>query len=102
MSDPVSGPLDRAELKRLADAPFGQAAKEIQKIDPFWGRSAGEKIKFRVTVRGDLTGEAIVMACSQEEADKLAGDLGINDIDWGCGRSDDFDIHSVEPVKEKK
>lgn len=98
--DPVTGPISSKRLRELVDAPFGGAAKAIREYDPFWGRKEGEKIEFEVIVNGRNQGRAVVMAASQDEADKLADDLSDGDIDWVFGLGD-FEIITVQPNKRK-
>jgi hypothetical protein len=98
MTDPVTGPIDRATLKELADAPFGKAAEFIRKYDPQWGRAEGEKFRWKVTVRREDGGTAYVMAASQEEADEAADDLTESEIDWDFD-GDAFVVETVEPDK---
>ena len=96
--DRVTGPLSREELRALAQAPFGEAAKVIRKFDPLFGRTEGEKFEWEVTCEGDLRGTAYVMAATQEEADELADKLDCAEIDWsdyGVGHT----VISVEPKK---
>ena len=94
--DPVFGPLSKEEFAALIPLPAGEAARSIQKVDPFWGRQPGEKIRFKVRVRstGD-EGTAYVEAASQKEADKLADDLDSSEIDWDY--DSDYEVVSVEP-----
>lgn len=99
--DAVTGVLTRDEFRELVDAPFGKARKEIQKRDPFWGRSEGDKIEFEVRVSSWCEGRAFVKAASQEEADKLADDLSNAEIDWEYD-SDDYVVLSVEPYVQRK
>ena len=101
--DPISGVLPREKLAELAAAPHGEATKVIRQYDPQWGRAPGEKFDWIVKVRRDGmdTGEAIVKAADQEEADELADDLQESDIEWNYG-SDGFTVESVEPYIEKK
>lgn len=98
--DPVTGPLTREQIRELAQAPFGTARAEIQKHDPFWGLTEGEKIEFEVICKGRIEGRAYIKATSQEEADGLAYDLTEAEIDWDFGgASDDFNINSIKPRK---
>lgn len=94
--NPITGPLHPHELKALAAAPFGEAAKAIRKHDPFWGLADGTKIKWIVRCRRNDRGDATIMAASQEEADALAEELTGLDIDWDSD-DDDFTILSVTP-----
>lgn len=96
--DPVTGPLSREELRKLANAPFGTAIKEIRKFDPMYGRAPGEKIEWKVICKSNMEGRAYVKAASKKEAEALADKLGCNDVDWGT-YSDDFEILSIEPHK---
>jgi hypothetical protein len=100
--DPVTGPMSREEFAAAVAAPFGHAAKAIQKHDPMWGRAPGEKFAWRVRVEREALdrGTATVMADSQEEADKLADKLSDTEIDWDYG-SDGFVVISVEPMKSR-
>ncbi len=95
--DPITGPISAQELKALAVAPFGAAAKAIRKHDPFWGRGEGEKIKWIVKCSRRDEGIAEIMAASQDEADDLADELSCDDVEWDSD-DDDFKIVSVEPA----
>lgn len=98
--DSITGPLPREKLKELIAAPHGQARKIIQKYDPEWGRTPGEKFEWKIIVRrsGADQGTAYIKAASKEEADKLADDLTEAEVDWDYD-SIDFEILSVEPNK---
>jgi hypothetical protein len=98
MNDPSTGPLSRETFKKLVDAPYGQAKKEIQKIDPLYGREPGELIEWKVRFRADMMGTAFVKATSEEEAENLAAELSPNDVDWDT-YTDDFDVIDVEPSR---
>ena len=91
--DPITGPLDRETFKKLTDAPFGKATEIIRQYDPFWGRGDGEKVRWKVECEATGRGVAYVEAISQKEANALADDLTMDDIEW----DDDFDILSVKP-----
>jgi hypothetical protein len=96
--DPVTGPIPRDKFASIVALPFGQAAKEIQKYDPEWGRGAGEKIRWRVDVeRESNAGVAYVMAENLEQAEKLAEELTEHDIDWDT--RDEFSIEKIEAAK---
>lgn len=100
--DPITGVLPREKLAELAAAPHGEATKVIRRYDPQWARAPGEKFDWIVKVRrGSGTGEAIVKAADQKEADELADDLRESDIEWDYD-SDGFIVESVEPYIEKK
>jgi hypothetical protein len=43
--DPITGPLPRHKLKELADAPYGEAKRQIQVYDPLWGQSEADKAR---------------------------------------------------------
>ena len=98
MNDPSTGPLSREEFKKLVEAPHGQARREIQKVDPLFGRSPGEKIEWRVRCRADMHGTAFVKAATEQEAEALADELTSNDVDWDT-YSDDIEIWDVSPAK---
>jgi hypothetical protein len=98
--DAVSGPLPRERLRELVEAPHGHAAKEIQKYDPQWGRRDGEKFEWEVRCTAVMTGRAIVLASSQDEADKAADELSEAEIDWEIG-GEGFEVESVEVVGRK-
>jgi hypothetical protein len=93
--DPATGPFTRQQINEMVAAPYGEATKLIRKVDPFWGREEGEKVRWRVNASGRLHGTAFVQAPSLKEADKLANELTALDFDWGSG-SDDFDILNIE------
>ena len=93
--DPITaGPLRSRTFKKLTDAPFGKATEIIRQYDPIlgsWGRRG--KSDGKSNVRQRSRGVAYVEAISQKEADALADDLTMDDIEW----DDDFDILSVKP-----
>jgi hypothetical protein len=95
--DPVTGPISREKFAELVASPYGEACKEIRKHDPMWGRKAGEKIRWRVSFSrtSHETGYAIVAACSEKEAEKIACDLDDSKIAWDY---DDCDLAQVEDV----
>jgi len=97
--DPSTGPVPREKFAALIHAPFGQAAKEIRKYDPLFGRAPGEKIKWTVRVEsmGRRDGTAEVEAASEKEAEKLAEDLSSDDVEWDWDE-DDFRITSIKPA----
>src|SRR5215475_1218923 len=100
--DPATGPLTRSKFKALVAAPFGEAGKEIQKHDPFWGLKDGEKVKFDVEIKAELYGHATVEASSQKEAERLAEKLEVTEIDWEEHYVlDGWSILSVKPRKRR-
>lgn len=94
MSDPVSGPLTRDELRALTDAPFGEAAKVIRKHDPLFGRAPGEKLDWLVVLEVSGQARCVVTACSEAEARELALDSTAAEIDFTV--IDDIEIYSIE------
>lgn len=96
------GRMTPVQIKELADAPFGQAAKSIREIDPLWGVEEGRPIKWRAKFSREVreVGSAIVEAATKEEAEELAEALPEASI-----RSDDIDaldeweLESVEPAR---
>jgi len=102
MTDPSTGVVPRAAFAEAVKAPFGQAKEIIRKYDPLWGYAPGEK--FPWTVKADTMhpaqGRATVLAETQEEADKLADELGLNDFDWDYDYNDEWHITLVEPKSE--
>lgn len=96
--DPVTGPLSRDEFAEAVKAPCGKAAAIIRRHDPLWGRKPGEKIRWKIEVKGRMYGTAYVMAADQKEADKLADDIDSAAVDWDDWNSD-LEIITVEPDK---
>lgn len=75
------GPLTAEEFQQAVDAPFGQAARMLQKHDPLWGKTAGDleslpPVKtWRVKMRQEVTmeGSFTVDARTEEEAFAIVG-----------------------------
>jgi hypothetical protein len=101
MTTTSTGPITREKLFELAAAPYGEALKEIRKIDPLWGFAPGEKIKFRVTASryAREEGFATVEAETEEEAKELADKLKESEFSWDAVGFDTegFEIEGVEP-----
>lgn len=98
--DPVTGPFSREEFAKLVSAPFGEALKEIRKYDPLWGRTAGEKIKWRIVFSRQITerAEKIVEAQTLEEAEKLSDKIEDRELDWDVEDTDMSTVELVEPL----
>ncbi len=98
--DKATGPIPREEFMALVSAPFGAAEKVIRKYDPLWGRKDGEKIKWRVKFSRKVweTGDAIVEAENEKEAEDLADNISDDDISWDCVYSGDSEIEEITPL----
>lgn len=96
------GPIAAETFAELVSAPYGKAAEVIRKFDPFWGKSEGENVKFRVTLEGSarcfLT--VTVGASSKEEAEKLAFEQAETDAsdEWDYDEPDEYYIARIEPA----
>lgn len=98
--DPITGPVPRAEFAEAVAAPAGGAAKIIRQYDPFFQRAEGEKIRWRIEAKSQMTGVAYVEAATQKEAEKLADDLDDAEFDWTSRWGID-EIVSIEPDKQR-
>lgn len=98
--DPSTGPIPRDKFREIVAAPFGEAANEIRKYDPLWGRAPGEKLKWKVTYEREVveTGTAIVEAETEKEAERLADGLDDSKIRWDYNREGDIISLHVEPL----
>jgi acyl-CoA reductase-like NAD-dependent aldehyde dehydrogenase len=107
MADPISGPLTRDELRELAAAPFGEAARIIRRFDPLWGRQTeGELIRWRVRFIREVTeeGYAYVEAATKDDAERLADEIPVSQIDWDHTRHYERDamIDDIAPARENE
>jgi hypothetical protein len=84
MANNPTGPISADEMRALADAPYGKAAEELRKHDPFWGRGEGEIIKWRVDLSKHVTmiGHVVVEAASEKEAEALADAIPDEKVQW--------------------
>ncbi len=86
MTRSSTGPMTAEQLKSLANAPHGQALKEIQKFDPLYGKlsSDGEPVKWRVKVTKEVqaVGYVTVCAVTKEDAEALVEDFDDDKVDW--------------------
>lgn len=101
MAHPISGPISPEELQAIAELPYGQAAVELRKHDPAWGKAPrdGGKIRWTVfcTQRVIMEAEVMVEAETEEEAMDLVADMREGDLNWDYNSSEDFEVESAEP-----
>lgn len=98
--DPATGPIPPAVFKALVDAPYGEAARAIQKYDPLFGKESEEEREWWVTFkrRATETGRATVKATTMKEAQELAEALSGREIEWDAdwSNTDPGEVVSVE------
>lgn len=91
MTDPVTGPVPREVFKALADAPHGQALKEIRKYDPQYGTGGDNSLPLKkwivfFTARHvRATGSLIIEAPTKDAARAAAPqkiDTEIDRLEW--------------------
>jgi len=98
---PSFGPLNAEEIAKSIDAPAGEFARRIQKIDPLWGRSysEGQVRTFEVTVQRDVAeierAKVQIEATSIEEAEKFVDLMDWDKFKWSHYSMGDEDNHEI-------
>lgn len=103
---PISGPISPAELKALADLPYGKAADALRVHDPAWGLATPDKpiIKWEVTLTASMPVYAVVEVEAPDEATarKMALETRLRGRDWESdpfGGPEDIEVENAEPTK---
>ncbi|MHA6731789.1 hypothetical protein [Devosia sp. A369] len=103
MGHPATGPISPAQMRALADAPYGKAGEVLRQHDPAWGLATPDKplIKWSVVLTGMMEVSAFVEVEAPDEATakRIAMGMRMHQLDWDeQGSPDDIAVASVDPA----